>query len=121
MSNAAWPVGLPAFVTEDNYSESAANLVIESTVDQGAPKVRRRYTAKYIQMTLTIWVDGPGRALFEDFYYNTLSCVLPFDWVHPMKQTACTMRFRSPPPTFTPFGGTNCKITFNVFILPGSN
>ena len=118
MTDITWPDSLPAYIIEDGYQEQAASLTIESSVDQGAPKSRRRFTALYIPMTMTIITDQDGRAAFDEFYYTTTSIVLPWNWVHPMSQAAVVMRFRLPPPSYVPQGGTDVKITFSVWIIP---
>lgn len=118
MSTILWPTTLPAFVTEESYSETAADLTIESSVDQGAPKVRRRFTAKYKPLQLSIMCTHEQAAAFETFYYETTSVVLPFDWVHPRTQQPVTMRFKKPVPSFATSGGDNVRITFSVWILP---
>lgn len=113
---ATWPAALPQFVQERGYSESLADQTIESPMDSGPPKVRRRFTKNYRPLQMTIQCDATQRELFEYFYHTTLSGgVLPFHWVNPQTQALALMRFRRPPPAYSVFGGVNTAISFSLW------
>lgn len=115
---ASWPAGLPQFVQEQGYSETLRDQSIESPMDAGPPKVRRRFTGNYRPLTWTIRCDAEQAEAFEEFYEVMLAGgTLPFTWVHPRTQRESLFRFRKPPPQYLPFGGTNVAITMQVWEL----
>lgn len=115
---ATWPAGLPQYVLEQGYSETQPDQSIESNMEGGPAKVRRRFTTNFRPIKATIRCDDTQAALFETFYYDTLEGgTLPFDWVHPRTRTACTMRFRKPAPSLRPVGEA-VDISFSVEIMP---
>lgn len=96
---AAWPATLPQFVQEQGFDETLPNQRLESSVDSGPPKARRRFTKNYRAIQCEIWCDADQADDFEDFYETDLAGgVLPFTWVNPVTQTAATFRFRGSPP-----------------------
>jgi hypothetical protein len=108
MANAVWPATLPNYVLIDGYSEKLPAQKIESPMEAGRPKVRRRFSTNWRQFTVFIKMTADQGIIFESFYQNTLQGgSLPFDWVHPRKRTAATFRFRMPDPEITVDGGTN--------------
>lgn len=115
----SWPATLPQYVNVSGYQESLPDQTIESAVDAGPPKVRRRFTANYRAITATIWVDGTQRAAFETFFETTLAGgSLAFDWVNPLTQAAASFRFRRPPPAYEALGGDTFAIRMNLWQLP---
>lgn len=119
MPNPVWPVALPQRVLKDGYVEQTPENSIESTMDAGAPKSRRRFTANYVSFQVTIACSAAQADDFDTFFQTTLKDGnLAFDWVHPRKQTLATFRFRLPPPQKTPRGGGNMDIQFNLWMIP---
>jgi len=113
MANASWPGGLPAYVLIDGFSEKLPQQALETEMEAGPPKIRRRFTTNWRQFQATIKVDGTGRALFDTFYRETLGGgTLPFDWVHPATRAAATFRFRLPPPQIAAVTGDLYTISF---------
>lgn len=113
---AAWPATLPQYFQEQGYSESPPDQRLESNVDSGPPKTRRRYTNNYRPIQGTIWCTEDQWEDFETFYDVDLAGgVLPFTWVHPITRAAATFKFRGQPPRYTPFGGTNVAIAMTLF------
>jgi len=80
MPNPTWPATLPAPVADTTAAYGAPGNVLESSMDAGGPKVRRRYTGAEIPFSCTLKLTQAQYATLEDFYYNTLQQVLPFDW-----------------------------------------
>lgn len=120
MANAVWPVSLPQYVLEAGYQESLEDQLLETQMDAGVAKIRRRFTAPYRRFTVTVQMDATQMATFETFFLTTLKGgSLVFDWVHPRTQAAKTFRFRRPAPSVMPIGGsTVVRVTMNLESLP---
>ncbi|NMW23859.1 hypothetical protein HFP05_05465 [Rhodanobacter denitrificans] len=80
MANPTWPSTLPAPQADSSASFGAPNNVIETGMETGSPKRRRRFTAVEIAFTCTLKLSKTQLATLETFYYTTLAQVLPFDW-----------------------------------------
>ena len=115
----SWPGTLPQFVLEQGYSESLPDLVVESQMDAGPAKIRRRHTAASRRFTMVVQLDPAQAAIFETFFEDTLKGgVEPFDWVHPRTRAARVFRFRRPPPSFQSVGGIYVRVTMNLEMMP---
>lgn len=115
MSNAAWPSTLPQYVLEQGYEEKLNDQTIETPMDVGPPKVRRRYTKQFRTFSLTVRLSPEQKATFESFWQDTLAGgSLPFDWVHPLTRDAMTFRFRAPAPKMGSVGGTDTMVSFTL-------
>ncbi|CAB4130461.1 hypothetical protein UFOVP119_85 [uncultured Caudovirales phage] len=107
MSNPSWPSQLPAYVLEGSYQEATQDQTIESQMESGPAKIRRRFTKlikKFtIQMAMT---EAQVETYFDPFWQTTcLGGSIPFDWVHPRTRASTTFRFRNPAPTYNVSGG----------------
>lgn len=80
MANPIWPSTLPAPVADGTAAYGAPGNVIESPMESGAVKRRRRTTATHLPFTCTLKLTQAQHAALETFYYSTLGQVLPFDW-----------------------------------------
>jgi len=80
---ATWPLTLPQVLLVQNYAETPPSNVIRTQMDQGPPKVRRRSTDAQRLFSGTMILTEDEVAIWEDFYYNTIQEVLPFDFPHP--------------------------------------
>lgn len=113
MSNPSWPGTLPGYVLEQGFGESLAEQVLESPMEVGPAKRRRRYTRNNRVFTASMMMTDSQSASFESFYYTTLiGGTLPFDWVHPRLQTAMTFVFRRPAPKITELKGESRTWSF---------
>lgn len=113
---AVWPAGLPQYVREQGFGENLPDQTIESQMDAGLPKARRRYTQNYRPIQATIWCDADQHALFEFFYEEALGGgVLPFHWVNPLTQVLAEFRFKRPPPQKRSFGAANVEIAMTLW------
>lgn len=102
----SWPGTLPQYVLEGGYQETLEDQTVESQMDTGPAKVRRRFTNSVRQFKVTIQCDEAQAADFEVFYNTTCAGgSLPFDWVHPRTRVARTFRFKKPPPQVSVMGG----------------
>lgn len=113
---AIWPAALPQYVQEQGFGEGLPDQTIESQMEAGLPKSRRRYTKNFRPMQATIWCTAEQGQLFEYFYEETLSGgVLPFHWVNPFTQVLAEFRFKRPPPQKRSFGSANVEISMNLW------
>jgi hypothetical protein len=112
-----WPTSLPQHVLEQGYNEQVPDQTIETQMDAGPAKVRRRFTTAPRRFGVVVVMDPDQVALFETFYLETLAGgSLPFDWVHPRTRVSTTFRFRKPVPSINPLGngGTDVRVTFGL-------
>ena len=115
MANASWPGTLPQYVFEQGYTEKLNDQSIESSVDVGTPKIRRRYTKQIRTFTVQMRLTPTQKTTFETFWQTTLAGgSLPFDWVHPSTRTAQTFRLRKPAPSFSSIGGIDSIVSFTM-------
>lgn len=115
-----WPASLPQFVLEQGYSESLPEQTVETPMDAGPAKIRRRFTAQVSKFQLTVACDQTQAATFDGFYLTTLQGgSLSFDWVHPVTRVAEVFRFRKPAPTKRAImAGNVILISFTLEMLP---
>lgn len=96
---AVWPAGLPQFVQEQGFSESLPDQILESAMETGQSKSRRRFTGNWRPVQATIWCTSAQALVFENFVDETLGGgALPFFWVNPVTQTMALFRFKRPAP-----------------------
>lgn len=115
-----WPIGLPQYVLEAGYQETLEDQTIESEMDAGPAKIRRRFTTATRRFQVTVQMTPSEAAIFEDFYLNTLQGgALSFDWVHPRTRLAKAFRFRKPPPqVFVAGSGQIVRFSFVLESMP---
>ena len=120
MANAVWPTDLPQYALESGYQESLEDQTIETQMDSGPAKVRRRFTTGYRKYQLVIQMSAAQMEIFETFFLETLQGgSLPFDWLHPRTRAPKTFRFRRPPPSISPIGGSQySRVTMALESLP---
>lgn len=94
-SSAVWPSGLPQrFAQDPGVQESAPDLMIETQMDVGAPKARRRYTAGIRMVQGMLILTKVQRAILDDFFVTTCEGgTRAFDWIHPITLEGATFRF----------------------------
>jgi hypothetical protein len=108
-----WPASLPEYVLEGGYSEQLPRNTVETEMESGLPKVRRRFTKVFRKFQATMILDQSQAVVFEAFYFTTCaSGTIPFEWVHPRTRAPMSLRFTQPPPSFTPFGGHYVRVSF---------
>jgi hypothetical protein len=113
MANAAWPGNLPAYVNEGGYSEALPDQALESEMDSGPPRVRRRFSTNWRPFGFQMSMTAAQKLAFETFYNDTLfGGTMPFDWVHPIHRTAATFRFRKPTPKVVAVQGEKVIMAF---------
>jgi len=101
---AAWPSSLPRFLA-DNYREAPKSQTIESSMDVGPPKSRRRSTASYRNIQVEMVVTVAQLATFEDFFETAAPDSVPFTIEQPRTGSEVSCRIIGDPPyTLEPVG-----------------
>lgn len=119
MAYITWPIGVPEDVQLANYEEALADNLLETQMEQGPYKTRRRGTARFEQLTICIRMDADQLAIFEDWFYDTLGDgSLIFNWRHPRTFNPVTMQFRKPPPTIHPAAYDVYDVTMKLEVRP---
>ncbi len=99
-----WPAELPAYLLRDGYSESRQEGTVRSNMDQGAAKIRGRYTATVLNITGTVQLTLEQTSVLDAFYRDDIARgSLPFNWFHPRTREAVSMRLVKAP-TYTTEG-----------------
>lgn len=97
MSVPIWPTTLPVEMLMRGYNQTAANVLLRSSVDAGPAKVRRRFTAGVQPVTGNLLLTGAELAYLRTFYDTTLlGGSLRFTWREPVTLTSKEFRFTSP-------------------------
>jgi hypothetical protein len=96
---AVWPASLPQrFLQDPGTSEQPPDVILESQMDAGPPKARRRFTAGFRMVGGSLALTHVQRATLDDFFMNTVQGgALPFDWIHPITSAPATFRFMPQP------------------------
>ncbi|KFF50453.1 hypothetical protein GY26_01825 [Gammaproteobacteria bacterium MFB021] len=101
---AQWPESLPNFLRE-GYSEAPVTQTIESSVDGGEPKSRRRFTRGYRNIACRVVVTADQLATFEGFFADESPDAVPFSIPHPRTGQVVQCRITGDPPyTIEPSG-----------------
>ena len=96
---ALWPASLPQrFLQDPGTSENPPDVVVETQMDAGPPKARRRFTAGFRLVGGSLALTHAQRATLDTFYMDTLEGgALTFDWIHPITSAPATFRFMPQP------------------------
>lgn len=111
MPTPTFPATLPQYVQEGGFSEQIQDQTIESQMDTGPAKIRRRFTKSLRQFSLQMMLTPAQTDTFEAFWQDDCKGgSLPFVWVHPRTRVPSTMRFRLPAPQISTQGGGAANI-----------
>jgi len=105
-----WPGTLPQKVQIQGFTEKGPGNVIRSTMDQGPAKSRRRSTDSPRTFNASVRLSNAQIVIWEDFYFNTLLEVLPFDFPHPRDGSTISVRVvnnTNGAPPITPLNGND--------------
>lgn len=105
MANPTWPATLPQPLADGSakYAPLVDN-VISTSVETGAPKRRRRFTAVPDSLTATLNLTGAQCITLDDFVITTLQDTGTFDWVDFRDNSAASYVFTKRP-TFAQISG----------------
>lgn len=88
MANPVWPAGLPQMPLWDGWSETIRNQTVETPMDVGPAKVRRRTTVDIRDITACYKLTDAQKTTFVSFLNDTLAGgALRMDWPHPILGT----------------------------------
>ena len=122
MANPSWPGTLPQdpFAEDGAVYKPAANAV-RTQMDAGAPKMRRRYTAVYEDLSFTLVLSKADLATLMTFITQTLQDVLPFDWIDFRTGAAAVYRFKQRPHvTYYAGNGDYWTVAIDLELLTGA-
>lgn len=115
MPYATWPLSLPQLVLRDGYTEKPGDNTIETPVDAGPAKARRRFTASVRRFSASVKFSAAQMVTFEEFWGVTLADgSLPFEWKHPRTQADATLVFRKPHWSISEAVGGNVIVQLNL-------
>lgn len=119
----AWPVSLPAQPLLNGLQETYNDLYVESTVDVGPPKRRRRYSGRMRQVAGQMVLTDDQKATLRDFFYDTLQggvLAFQFDYLSTSTDTpeTVTARFESGGLTFKALSTDQWTADFKIRIDP---
>ena len=107
-----FPASLQDKFNQAGFSYAFGNSTLESKVDAGPPKKRRRYTTEIDEISGTIELEKSEFTTLETVYKTTLSGgVLTFNFNHPITQVSTEYQFTKPP-TIAPSGCNYFRVNF---------
>ena len=108
---ATWPVWMPVRPQMDGFSGQAPDPLLQSSMEAGEPKTRRRYTATYVPLQVSWVVDLSVLNAFLDWIRDELA-----DGA--LRDTPCRAKFpKEGLPSYAPHGA-KWKISATVWLLP---
>ena len=114
----SWPGTIPQNPLLRNFVEAPQPNRIDTDMDIGVPKSRRRYTKELRNLPWAFIMTTAEVALFDTFYHTTLQGgTLPFDHVDPRTAAAKSFRFKTLQP-YKPLSGTRWEVSMEVIMLP---
>ena len=111
-----WPATLPTKPLIGGYTENGPDLVLETEMDAGPPKQRRRFSAGVRSLDVSYKLTTAQVAFLETFYYTTIACVGEFDWTNP--RTLATDSVKMTRPTYQALSDSLWQVTFKILIYP---
>lgn len=91
---AVWPSTLPLAPLVQGYTESAPNLLLRSSVDQGPPRVRRKCSSKPWVFSAKLPLNAAQVQALEEFVYVQLEGgALRFEFAHARTKATVECRF----------------------------
>jgi len=110
----AWPASLPTKPLQEGFRYDPPDASIESEVDVGLPKVRKRYTIGVETFTIPIRLTSTSdvTTLNNHFYTTLESGTKETNYRHPILGT--TQAFKMRKPTITS-DGSNFRAVFELY------
>lgn len=113
---AEWPATLPDNFMAQGYTESPGQNVLETPMEVGPPKRRRRSTAARRPITGKMHMTDAQVEILDAFYEDDCgSGALPFTWTHPRTGAAATFYFKAQtPPKYANIGGDEWEVSIEL-------
>jgi len=91
-----WPASLPD--CPGSWAEQAEPVSVRTNVEEGTPKVRKRFTKRIVRMQVGMTMTIAQRNTLDDFFYTTLDGgVLSFNFRHPWLNVLTPFRMTEAP------------------------
>jgi len=109
-----WPSTLQQLFSEDGFGFEEGNTIVETEMDVGPKKRRRRNTQGIDTYTASIYLTVSQYTIFKNFYRVTLNAgILPFEFNHPITGEPTQFVF-SGRPNYRSIGGGNFIVSFGL-------
>lgn len=106
---ATWPITFQQNLNEAGFTLEVPNQFIETEMDVGPKKRRRRTTASLEKISCSIWIEKTDYTTLKNFYDVTLAGgTLPFEFEHPF--TGVLTQFRMYNLSITPVGANELNV-----------
>lgn len=109
-----WPVTLPPYPVNNKFSLNIQDLTVNSSMETGSPKRRKRFTAGIVTMTLNYILTSTTWATLLKFYQDYPTTA--FSFTRPDTNATVSARFTKPP-TVT-VDSNAYKVTVVLEVLP---
>ena len=74
-----WPITLPDNFLQSGYQEGNINNIVETSMDEGPTKRRKKNTRAYKPITGKMTIDTTQKAIFQNFFTEDIAYgALPF-------------------------------------------
>jgi hypothetical protein len=114
-----YPLTLPQYFDAGSWTEEPPDVLLETPMDAGPYKTRRRFTAGFRPVEGAITYSYDEYLIFDAFFESTLLFgAIPFDWVRPSTRAACVMQFRKKGVTYSDLEAGNVLARMRLYILP---
>ena len=116
-----WPATLPQAPNGGDYQETPPELLLETQMEAGPPKSRRRFTAGVRKLSLPYRFEPGQLEIFDAFLMDDLeNGALPFDfpWPPAPRATATVSVKLLKKPTYKSIGAGVFDLTLEVGIQP---
>lgn len=112
-----WPAALEQLVDSQSFSYKYGKTTIETDVDIGPKKKRRRFTRPINTATVSFRATKAQLAIFKTFYNTTINGgVTQFQFTDPLDDT---LKFwRTSEPEIRPLGGSEFTISMEWEEMP---
>lgn len=116
----AWPAVLVDKLNVQGFQRLLGSTTVESEVEIGLPKVRRRFTKPINRIQAQFQIERTDVDTFEDFYNTTLNGgVTTFEFTDPISNTLKEYRFdTNSPPSYTPIGANHFNVSMIWIEIP---
>lgn len=114
-----WPSTIQNFLSRDSFKYDFGETSIETEMDYGLKKKRRRFTKRVDELSCSIWLKTPTEYnTFNSFYDTTLNGgVDTFQFTNPISGNLEEFRFKDTP-KLTYIGGDTYKVDMNWIKIP---